>query len=629
MTAIAGHWSDHFLNDQHLVGAMLHDQQAYGHSAPDVRAVNGTMAMGLLANFRLPEDRFDRQPLLGAGRFLLVADLRLDNRDELADGLGLDAPTSHSVCDADLLLHAWLRWQEGALDRLVGDYAIAVFDRRDRRLTLARDPTGQRPLFFAHADNAIGFASMPSGLLACPHFRRGFRTEALAAMLVGRPDFGPETHFVGIERIGSGELVGLSNSGTTRRTFFQPPLAWLDLTDDDAVEGYRAHLDQAVRAHSRRSAGLLGAHLSSGYDSSAVAATAALAQPSVPLLAFTAGPRGGYDGPVPRGRLADESSLAALTAARHRMRHEIVRPTGGMFTHLRRHSLLYQEPDRNIVNMEWWSEINARASGLGVSTMLTAQMGNLTLNAGGLPILAEWVRLRQWRHWLHEARSAAQALDVRWRGILYASFERSIPVAARTALDRHCLQAASLAEQSFVRPEWLRCGVDQAREFGKSAPYESRRREITRSDSGVFRKGALAEHAIDERDPTSDRRLIEFSLRLPPEQFLRNGLSRPMARHALADRVPSEVLNAPLRGYQGADWHLRFDRAEAGALIEEIATSGSANALLDIHKMKRALDSWPAEGGADAGTQSIYRTRLLIALSTGIFIQAFSSRAGG
>ncbi|WP_309611049.1 asparagine synthase-related protein [Sphingomonas sp.] len=628
MTVVAGYWSDHFLNDQHLVGAMLQDQQSYGQGAHDIRAVDGTMAMGRLANFRLPEDRFDRQPLLGAARFLLVADLRLDNRDELTDTLGLEAPTIHSLCDADLLLHAWMRWQEGALDRLVGDYAIAVFDRRERRLTLARDPTGQRPLFFARADNAIGFASMPSGLLACPHFRRGFRMEALAAMLIGRSGFGPETHFEGIERVCPGEKVYLYADRITRDHHWQPPVDWLALTDDDAVEGYREHLDLAVRAQRRRSAGLLGAHLSSGYDSSAVAATAALGQPSVPLIAFTAAPREGFNGPVPRGRMADESSLAALTAARHRMRHEIVRPTGGLFTHLRRHSLLYQEPDRNIVNMEWWSEANARASTLGVSTMLTGQLGNLTLNAGGLPILAEWVRLRRWRRWLHEAGSAAQAMDVRWRGILYASFERSIPVAARTALDRHYLQAASLAEQAFVRPDWLNCGVDQERERGKSLPYEARRREIYRNDSGVFRKGALAEHGIDERDPTSDRRLIEFSLRLPPEQFLRNGLSRPMARRALADRVPSEVLDAPLRGYQGADWHLRFDRAEAGGLIEEIATSRSANALLDIHKMKRALDSWPTAGAADPGTQSIYRTRLLIALSTGMFIQALSSLAG-
>lgn len=628
MTAIAGYSSGHAQIDKHLVGEMLRGQQDYGQGARDIRAVDGAMTMGRLASVRLAEDRFDRQPLLGADRFLLVADLRLDNRDELAEALGLERSMIRSLCDADLLLHAWMRWHEGALDRLVGDYAIAVFDRHHRSLTLARDPTGQRPLFYARSDGAIGFAAMPSGLLACPRFRRGFRTEALAAMLVGRPETGAQTYFAGIERVGPGEVINLCADCITRRRHWQPPVDWLRLTDDDAVEGYREHLDRAVRAQSRRASGLLGAHLSSGYDSSAVTATAALIDPAMPLLAFTAAPREGYHGPVPRGRMADESPLAALTAARHHMRHEIVRPTGGLFTHFRQHSLLYQEPDRNIVNMEWWSEVNAGAAALGVSTMLTGQSGNFTINAGGLPILAEWIRQRQWQRWLHEARSAAQAMDVRWRGILYASFERSIPMAARSVLDRQLLRAATLREQAFVRPEWLRFGAEQERERGPALPYEARRHELRTSDSGVFVQGALAEHGIDERDPTADRRLIEFSLRLSPDHYLRNGVSRPMARRALADRVPVEVLNAPLRGFQGADWHARFDRAQASALIEEIATDATACALLDLPKMKRAIDSWPAQGAADPGTQTIYRTRLLIALSTGVFLQSLSSVAG-
>ncbi len=628
MTAIAGYSSSHVPIDEHLVTQMLEGQHGFGQGARDIRAVDGVMAMGRLASIGLPEDRFDRQPLLGADRLLLVADLRLDNRDELATALGLERAAIHTMCDADLLLHAWMRWQEGALDRLVGDYAIAIFDRCNRTLTLARDPTGQRPLFYGHSDGAIGFASMPSGLLACHRFRRGFRTEALAAMLLGRPESGPQTYFVGIERVCPGEVINLNADRIIRRHHWQPRLDWLTLTDDDAVEGYREHLDRAVRHQSRRATGLLGAHLSSGYDSSAVAASAARINTTVPLLAVTAAPVENYNGPVPRGRIADESSLAALTAARHHMRHEIVRPRGGLFTHFHRHSMLYQEPDRNIVNTEWWSEVNARAASLGVSTMLTGETGNFSINAGGLPILAEWVRQRQWRRWFEEARGAARTMNVRWRGILYASFERSIPVVVRTALDRHLLQAATLREQAFVRPEWLNAGVEDTRDRGAALPYQIRRRELRHGDSGVFRQGASAEHGIQERDPTADRRLIEYSLRLPPEQFLRNGVSRPMARRALADRVPVEVLDAPLRGYQGADWHLRFDVAEASALVEEIATNTTVRAMLDLPKIRRAIDTWPAQGAADPGTQTIFRTRLLIALSTGVFLQSLSSEAG-
>lgn len=604
---------------------MLDGLRAFGDGAPDVRSVDDAVAFGRSPDNRLPEDRFDRQPLLHGDRFLLVADIRLDNRAELGAALGIDASDARSSCDADLLLGAWARWQEGALDRLIGDYAIAIFDRHNKRLLLARDPIGQRPLFFVRTGRAVGFASMPSGLLACAQFRRGLGIDRLAAMLVGQGQGATETYFDGIERVLPGQLVEISADSISHRFFWNPPCGSIRLSDDDAIEAYREHLERAVRAQSRRASGLLGAQLSSGFDSSAVAATAAMLEPGQSLIAFTAAPRADFSGPVPRGRIGDESMLAALTAQRHHMRHEIVRPTSGLFSHLREQSLLYQEPDRNIINMEWWSESNARARSLGVSTMLTGQMGNLTLNAGGLPILAEWLRQRGLRDWWHEARAAHRGLDVRWRGILYATFERHIPDVGQKLLDRVFFNAPTLAEQSFVRPEWLAVAARRR----ASRPFANRYEAIAENDIGVFRKGALAEHGIDERDPTADRRLVEFSLRLPLEQMLHRGVSRPLARRALADRVPAEVLNSPLRGYQGADWYERFDRAEAGGLIEDIASSPIANDLLDIPKMKQTLDHWPHSGAADPRSRAIFRTRLTIAISTGIFIQSFEPLLAG
>src|SRR5439155_11182972 len=74
-------------------------------------------------------------------------------------------------------------------------------------------------------------------------------------------------------------------------------------------------------------------------------------------------------------------------------------------------------------------------------------------------------------------------------------------------------------------------------------------------DPGNYNKGTLGGWGIDVRDPTADRRLIEFCLSVPTEQFFRGGVLRALGRDALADRVPPEVLNETRRGLQAADWH--------------------------------------------------------------------------
>ena len=139
----------------------------------------------------------------------------------------------------------------------------------------------------------------------------------------------------------------------------------------------------------------------------------------------------------------------------------------------------------------------------------------------------------------------------------------------------------------------------------------------------------MAKHYIDERDPTADRRLIDFSFALPPEQLLDHGRYHPLARHALADRLPTELLDLPQRGLQGADWYERFDKTEALHLVEELSSCHSANELIDVTKIRQALDKWPSEGTADPRLTVLFRMRLLMALATGAFLQEFEGDLSG
>ncbi len=179
---------------------MLAAQELYG---PDAVAQwsSGDVAFGRRLMRVLPEDAFDRQPLIGAGgRYILVADVRLDNRSEITDSLQLPG-LSTSLSDAAVLLAAIERWEESFLDRIVGDFAFALWDTVRRRLLLIRDPLGQRPLHYHRGKTFFAFASMPKGLHALPEVPYAPDEDRIAQLLVLMPETGTQSFFQGIERV--------------------------------------------------------------------------------------------------------------------------------------------------------------------------------------------------------------------------------------------------------------------------------------------------------------------------------------------------------------------------------------------------------------------------------------------
>jgi asparagine synthase (glutamine-hydrolysing) len=173
---------------------------------------------------------------------------------------------------------------------------------------------------------------------------------------------------------------------------------------------------------------------------------------------------------------------------------------------------------------------------------------------------------------------------------------------------------------SFVRPEWREKALASACLPQRYANgYDERVHIIRNGDAGTFRKGGLAGEGIDERDPLADRRLIEFSLRIPPEHLYWNGVARPLARAALSDRLPKAVLDLKVRGLQAADWAVRFAQAEAREMLEEVSKSSTVQEILDVNRMRQAIDHWPTKDWNQRTVHFQYRVALIGALSAGMF----------
>ena len=615
---------------------MLAAQRIYG---PHVgrQWADENVALGCRLMRVLPEDAFDRQPLtFGDGSLVLVADVRLDNRDELVESLRIASPAARTMCDAAVLLAAIERWRESCVERLVGDFAFALWDGRERRLWLARDALGQRPLHYHTGNGFFAFASMPKGLHALPEIPYRPDEERMADFLVLMPEAGPRSFFRGVGRIEPGQISGITPDGIAPRQYWKTPRRTMVLANaDEYVEAARHYLDQAVRCR-LRGTGDVGAHLSAGLDSSAVATTAArlLAPTERRVIAFTAVPHTGYRGPAPSNRFNDEGPHAAETAAMYpNMEHVLVRPTGrSPLADLDRFFLLCEGPVLNLCNINWGYGIAEAARERGLGVLLCGDMGNMSLSYNGNELLAELIRRGRILRWWRQANALADR-SMRWRGVLAQTFGPWLPPTLWNLLNRMNGSAVSeVGSYSAINPQ-LMAALElpaRARAHGLDLSYRPRKDGFStrlwvlrRVDRGPFYKGMLGGWQIDHRDPLADIRLVEFCLAVPTEQFLRDGVPRSLARRVLADRVPQRVVHETGRGYQGADWHERMTAARADIAAEVARFDGCLPAAraLNLVRMRGLLDDWPSDGWARDEIIDRYRLALLRGLSGGHFLR--------
>ncbi len=147
MSAIAGIWSfDEEVPVSSACRSMLQALPSMVRmTLPSTQAVRGR---GPLPSAPSPRRWFDQQPLSAGSATSLVADIRLDNRDELVQKLDLSNHQTTAMADSDLLLAAWQRWQEQCVEHLSGAFSFAVWNQQDQHLFLARDHTGERPLCY-------------------------------------------------------------------------------------------------------------------------------------------------------------------------------------------------------------------------------------------------------------------------------------------------------------------------------------------------------------------------------------------------------------------------------------------------------------------------------------------------
>ena len=413
MSAIAGVWfTDGYPRAAVELDRMLEALSIYGpHS--QARTDGGDIALGHCLMKLLPEDEYDRQPLVNAAAGTsLVADVRLDNRDELIRKLGLNVNAARESADSELLFAAWHRWGQDCLHHLVGAFCFAVWNARDQRLFLARDHVGYRPVFLHRSAHCFAFASMPKGLLALPSIATALDERQLALQLALLPLTANGTLFTGIDRLPPGHCASIDRGGVRLTQYWNVANAPEVRLPSDAqyVEAFRERFDTAVHAQ-LRSTTEIASHLSGGLDSSTVAATAArlLAGQDRELLAMTSVPHRRFGGEI-AGKFGDEGPAAAALAAMYpNMRHLLIDSRRQRFLDvIEKNSSLDDGPVFNPTNGMWINAIRDEVRAHGIQVLLVGQFGNAAISYHGLVAFSEWFRRGQWRTLTTVGRAVAR-----------------------------------------------------------------------------------------------------------------------------------------------------------------------------------------------------------------------------
>jgi asparagine synthase (glutamine-hydrolysing) len=128
---------------------------------------------------------------------------------------------------------------------------------------------------------------------------------------------------------------------------------------------------------------------------------------------------------------------------------------------------------------------------------------------------------------------------------------------------------------------------------------------------------------IETRDPTADRRVVEFCMAVPGSQYLQDGVTRSLLRRAMAGRLPDQIRLRTTYGMQGPDWPewLPSIRADLSQELDRLEASETARRCLDLPKMRHLVDHWPDR--LTRAHEQAYPLLLLRGIMMGRFIRWF------
>lgn len=522
----------------------------------------GNIGMGCCT--RLPRSSVAHAPLSGMDADLgLVADVRLDNRVELLSLLGL-ADRNADLDDADLIANAYRRWGERCAERLLGDFTFALWDKRRRQLICGRDQMGVKPFYYYHWPGRIfAWATEIKALFSVSALLREIDEERLAerlalidwdltdqSTLYRQVVSLPPAHTI---KVRADELI------LSRYWSLDPERTLERAAASEHAEAFAHLLTEAVRCRLRGSE-RVGALLSGGLDSSAIAWTAQRLAP-----AQVGGSLPTFSAVFDTVTACDERAyINAVLACGHFTPYWAPGDQVSPLAELER-MLWHQDELVYAPGISLMSTLHRTAQRQGIGVLLDGHGGDEVTGCGAV-YYRELAHKGRWLTLAREIQAGAHLHQQSFWPLFWPYVRYGIGRIARRfrRVEPHPgrgTQANQLSVRSpDNRPIWERWlhpdFIERVRLRERYQAFQLSRPERVGDERGshyrlltgraqvraleILNKASAAQ-AVELRFPFWDRRLVEFCLALPSAHKLYLGWDRITLRRAMHNRLPPQV----------------------------------------------------------------------------------------
>lgn len=453
--------------------------------------------------------------------------------------------TFKTQSDTETIVHGYEEWGEGVLDRLRGMFAIALWDRRHRRLLLARDRLGIKPLYLWQSGTGIAFGSELKSLEVLPGFPREVDPAALLRYLAFGYTPDPLSILAGVRKLAPGHLATWSADGTWSERQWWSPLVREQTTieAEEARRELRRLLEDAVSCHLESDVPL-GAFLSGGVDSSTVVAQMSRLVRQ-PVRTFSIGFSEAEFNEAP-----DAARVAAALGTAHTER--ILSPD--IDTLVEDLVLAFDEPFADSSALPTWL----------VSKLAREQVTVALSGDGGDELFGGYTRYHEVRRGGLPGPLLRRAAALLGRRLPYGALGRNwLLDQGRSAFGRYASTVAVpvlIGEGGVVRPEIA--GEEAALELMLAGLFAATTGRDLSARMGLvdvmsYLPGDILTKvdrmsmrvSLEARVPLLDHHFAEFALSLPSRLKFRQGVGKWIFREAVRDLVPAGVLEKPKQGF--------------------------------------------------------------------------------
>jgi asparagine synthase (glutamine-hydrolysing) len=544
------------------------------------------------------------QPYVASSGKVFVWDGRLDNRatylELLTDRLAPNSP------DVSIVAAAYERWGTGCLAQLVGDWALSVWDPKERFLILAKDPIGVRPLFYAFDADQTTWSSVLDPLIFCSTRSLSLEEEYLAGYLSSFPA-AHLTPYAGIRSVPPSSFVRLRPGNEIVAKYWNPnPEKTIRYqTDHEYEEHFRLLFRESVRRRLRSSTPVL-AELSGGIDSCSIVCVAdrifaeGIADcPSLDTLSY-------FDDAEPnwnekpyftmveqlRGRSGYHIDLACDRDVSLEIDDDSFQPIPGK----RVGSIPSAEHRARCIRTKGYRVV---LSGIGGDEV-----------TGGVPTpipeIANLLARPQLRRLCSTVKAWALVQRKPWFHILAEAIARFFPRIEGNA-------SSTRPRADWISADFLRRhrralhGYDsRLKIFGPLPSFQENLATLDALRRQISCDSLPSNPAYEKRYPYLDRDFLEFLFAVPREQLVRPGMRRSLMRRALAGLVPDEILNRKRKAFVARAPHLALLENWHTIAANRIPTAGGRLGIVNDSAFTNAIES--AREGREIPIVTLMRT---------------------